>query len=253
MALPENDILLIEKYIDEELTESDRELVRSRMKDDFFSGELKFQVTVARAFRKMHEHELKNELKGHLRHYNKGTRVISKPLPWATIYWAAAISAIVVASFLVLLQSDKNVAADTLFTAYYKAYPAAIVTRGHSHDLNNLAFQKYHNGEYATAAPLLAKLIEEGNDSYNESFLQLLLGNCYLNLHQVDKASTVFQKVMASDEKILAQHAHWYYTLALLKNHNLPQVLVELDNMINSNSIYSKQAQKLKEDLNKVD
>jgi tetratricopeptide (TPR) repeat protein len=249
MSLNRDDIELIEKYIDNDLSGEESISFQNRMKDEDFFEELRLQESTAMSIKRLQDLQLKEELRRHLAAQrdleNDGNTVRFSNKRY--MYWAAAAIAIVIVSFFVLKQ--KNEPVGSLYLSYYKPYPMAGNTRGETNPAIHQAFEKYTAGDYREAAVLLQQLLAEKPSTYDHALLELLLGNCYLNLDESQKALASFKKARYGPDQLLKQHAQWYYMLALLKQEKLQEVRVVLKQIVQTRTIYHQQASTLLEQL----
>lgn len=239
MPLDDNDITLIEKYIDNALSQGEAELFNSRLKDQTFYDEFKLQEAVAGSLKVVYRKKLKDELKQRLPEIRNDVVPFRKR---QYFYWAASVAVITVIS-LIFFFIQRQHSAGSVFVAMYKPYPAAPVTRGQAEVPEHPAFEMYRRGNYQEAATMFNQLISENNPAFNETLLQLLLGNCYLNTDHFDQAAICFKNVMDSRQGILEQHGKWYYALTLLKDNKIDQSVSVFTEIRDSESIYSHRAQ----------
>jgi hypothetical protein len=244
---PDNeDLQLIEKFIDGELSADERKLFQQRMNDDAFAKQLHFYRAVTDSVRIVPEQELKQKFKQRLeqqRAHETGTGESSG----RNYYWAAAVLAIAIAStlFLIVQRPDSS---EKLYLAYYQPYPISGITRDGSEEKQDPAVTAYGSGDYGRAALLLEVKIAEATTS-NAGELKLILGNCYLQLGQQNKAAQLFKQVMQGDDPLLSADASWYFALAQIRMSDMANAKVTLQSLMASNSAYRRQAAQLLEDL----
>ena len=245
MALDIQDILLIEKHLEKDLSPQEQEIFNSRLKNKTFVEELKLYKAAITSIEKVHQNQLKGELK-QLLFQSKGVDKSSPFFGKKPTYLAivATITIIMIGVAILFFQSSKN-NTELLFATYYTTYPLTTQTRGEENLSNHPALAKYNNGDYVMAAILLEQVLSKKNTKYKESLLYLLLGNCYLHTNNNEKAIKAFAMVMNSKEEILSEHGRWYYALTLLKMGKIDQLHRVLDKIKRSNSIYSEQATEL--------
>jgi tetratricopeptide (TPR) repeat protein len=251
MPLSEQDIGLIERYIDNDLSQEDKNLIDSKLKEDDFLSQFELYKGVAKAVEVHYNKELKYELKAHLMKQDSYFKVTKNSVFNSKNSWyisgAAAAFAMVVVSFFLWNKSSTNTT--TLFASYYKPFPIASVMRGDQKGFNSEAFKKYTDGKYEEAVLLLERQTAAGINGLEDPLLQLVAGNCYLKTNQFEEALKMFKKTANSQEIILSQHATWYYALTLLRQSKEDQAIKALEEIIDSNSIYSTQANTLKIEL----
>jgi len=247
MTPEERDNELIEKYISRQLTDDDERELRERMKDSAFASELKFQSAVAESVNKVYENKLRDQLRQELTHGGSdGHQANIRYFHNSYIYWAAAVSLIVVAVVTLYFLSNQETT-DSIFLSFYKPYPATSITRS-LESAPDRAFQLYASGDYERASVLLEEMRTDSVHAH-DPFLNLLLGNCYLNLNDFAKAYERLDEVRTSGEEVLGQQADWYYALALLKEGRKDESMELLISIRSAHAIYSGQADKLIEQL----
>jgi tetratricopeptide (TPR) repeat protein len=250
MPLSNNDITLIEKYLDDDLSADENDVFNSRIQDTAFTEELKLQQSTANALKHLFEQQLKEELRQQLGTYRQDeldSKKTTSRFNKTYFYWAAAAIAFVIIFILAIRQ--KSTSDEALYLTYYKPYHVGNSTRSLPASNNHLAFEKYTEGDFQQAAILLEQLLKDNTQGYNTALLQLLLGNCYLNTGELQKAVASLKSAANSDDPILSQHAKWYSALALLKLGNRSETLRLLQELTSSDSIYQKQAGNLMDEL----
>lgn len=251
MPLSSNDIILIEKYLDDDLSQAEHDLFNSRVKDEAFSEELKLQQSTGNALKEIFKQQLKEEFRQQLHAHrsdesqNKKTTVNFSKKKY--FYWAAAAIAFIIISIIAIRPGNTD--AEALYLAYYKPYPVVNVTRSLPNTNTHPAFEKYGDQDFQQAAVLFEQLLKDNTAGYNPALLQLLLGNCYLNTGELQKAVTSFKNASDSADPILNQHAKWYTALALLRSGNQAETLRLLQELTGSDSMYKSQAGNLMDEL----
>lgn len=247
MPLSEKDIELIEKYIHKALSGEEKELFDVKMQEEAFREELAAVRTGQRSLNIVYRKRLKEELIGELKDYRK-KQALSPHFSKRYLYWAASVSIIVFFCALYFFRSG-DTRAGAVFAENYRPYQIAIVGRnGQTEEYDHPAFTKYQSRDYQEAGRLLEQLISEENQ-FDRQLLQLLLGNCYLNSGNPDKALATFKQVMDSDQLIYEQHGRWYYALTLLKEHKTEQSLKLFQYIASADPLYAEQAEKIIKEL----
>jgi hypothetical protein len=240
IPLHRDDMLLIEKSIDNDLSAEEQRRFSDRITDPAFQAEVKFQRTIVNAIGRANEDQLRNKFRSIL---SKNNRVISPNITYAI---AASLLLLIVATFFLWPDSPSS---GTLFQSYYKPYPVA-VTRDNGVEVDE-AFRDYYFEDYKKAAKELQGLIVQKEALYNEAMLHLMLGNCYLNTHQLSEAMHEFQFAINSTDETIRQHAEWFKALTLLKRDDIQACQLILHQIAQSDSIYKTQATELLSDLQK--
>lgn len=228
MKPSENDITLVEKYFDAELSEEEMNIFNTRVEhDDHFKALVLREKIIIGAIRNQglldnlqYLKTIEEKIQGDQAH------------PYATgikgwYYYAAAA---VVALFLVitfLLPSQQS--SEELFASYFTTYPNVFepTVRG-----NNLAterteaFQAYEQKDYQKAAIAFKELLRVKE----EPGILLLLGNSNLMLGNAKEAQENFVTLINKYDDLDLQ-AKWYLSLSYLKSgdkENARKILREL-------------------------
>jgi tetratricopeptide (TPR) repeat protein len=237
--LNEQEKIYVEQLIDNSLSAEERKLLDDKLNESEFVAEIMKQRAVALSIRKVHESNLKAELKELLTDEDYSDRE-SNSKKFRIWYAAAAVAAIITVSFLIFKPGAFN--AETAFLTYYKAYPVGANTRGADEDLEEQAYSFYQQGQYDKAAISIEKLSKEYSGKNEKAYLQLLLGNCYLNLNKLNEARDCFTMATESTDVLIVQNAQWYFALTLIKSGNIKEAKTSLKIITDSNSVYSSQA-----------
>lgn len=244
MSLDNENIKLIEKFLNGELSAEDQAILAERMKNNDFAKEFHFQKDALHTFRLFHDKKLKTYLNDH---FPEEVKNLAQPTKdnnkkqflIAPILLVAATIALFIIAYLWISGRHQTETSD--FTAFYKVYPAQPITR-EPQSVANQVLTKYKEGNYAEAASAAEKLIKTNLSETKKTELLLILGNCYLNINELQKAANVFKQVKTSSDKILSQHGAWYYALTLLRQNNIEQCIKALDEIILSESFYKQEA-----------
>jgi hypothetical protein len=245
---PDNeDLQLIEKFIDGELSADERQLFQQRMSDDAFAKQLHFHRAVTDSVRIVQEQKLRQKFKQRLEQQRNAPETGTGKSSRRNYYWAAAVLVIALASAIfIVVQRPRS--AEKLYLAYYQPYPVTGITRDGSDEKLDPAVTAYGAGDYEGAARILEVKIAEAT-TRNAGELKLILGNCYLQLGQPNKAAPLFKQVMQGDDPVLSADASWYFALAQIRMSDMANAKVTLQGLIASKSAYRRKAAQLLEDL----
>jgi tetratricopeptide (TPR) repeat protein len=244
------DIVLLEKYFDNELTETESAEFNERMDaDDSFKQLVAREKTLIQGVRL-------EGLSRDLRFLKSLEQNLAKePVPlWNNKTWyaiAASISLVVAVAAGLLFFNSKETS-DELFAQYYdKAYPSSVFNETNTRSSENVvsmrsqAFEAYDRGDYRLAAQLFTELLKVKQ----EPDLLLLLGNANLKLDRVEQAKQNFVTLITDFDE-LDIPGKWFLSLCYLKSgdvENARKMLKELGEMEVS---YTTKAKEL---LEKVD
>jgi tetratricopeptide (TPR) repeat protein len=245
--LSEADYQLIERYAGNELTGDELTAFNERLKEKSFADAVRLHVGMEAAIENVYRLELRKQLKESLPPKQIGSLSTRSTKSRAIYYWTAAAIFVgcVVTALYFYSQQSKN---KNLFYAHYQPYPAQVVTRS-SITSQEEALILYEQGKYAEALPLLIKLKERAKLEVDFVQIYLLIANCYLNEGDVTESLANLDLAKKSTDPNLRLHADWYYALALLKANERGKATVVLQQIKNSNSIYSAPAANLLREL----
>lgn len=240
--LSEGDLELIERYLEDSISEQEQEVFDlKKSSSEEFANQVAFQNTV---LNQMVLLEQKKQKEGMLADFRS---VSSKKNPSKTgTHWfayAAAASVILALTYFVGVHF-KPESNEELFLSYFEPYDGVVVTRGEE-DLFEQGLREYADQNYQAALETFAKT---SIDSINSDLLNLLKGNCYLQLGNVELG--LQSLALISDEKtnLSTTAGNWYQALAYLRNDEIDKSRILLNELINSKSIYSFKAKKLLEE-----
>jgi len=244
MSQPLNDIALVEKYFDEELSNSERENFNLRMQtDQNFKSLVEQEKVLINAIR---HHGMQEDLQFLKRleetlNDKKTVRFNAGPRKWYYVAAAAAIAFVIMATFF--YPADPT--PEQLFQSYFKPYPNLFepTVRGDvSATGRTEAFQAYEQGDYEKAVPLFKALL----NAKKEPGILLLLGNSNLILGNVEEAKRNFI-TLNSDFDELDIQSKWFLSLCYLKSGDVDSASVILKELGNTEISYAAKAKELLE------
>lgn len=232
---------LVERYFDNEMTEDEKVTFNEQLKSDvelkhLFDREKLLINTVRFGAAKNHLDFFK-ELEKSL----PTVDVEQKNATW--VYYAAAASiTIAIVAGIFLLRTTEPTPAE-LYAEYFTPHPNSFepIVRG-TDELTPRAkaFQKYEEGDYQQAAALFSELLGENR----EPEILLLLGNANLAVGKTEDAKSNFNEVIRISENLKAA-AEWYLSLCYLKNGETEAGMEILKSLATSDSKYAPKAQDL--------
>jgi len=246
MKPSENDITLVEKYFDAELSAEEMNIFNKRVEhDDNFKALVVREKIIIGAIRNQglldnlqYLKTIEEKIQGDQAHEATGIK------NWYYYVAAAVVTLLIAVTFLLPSQQSS----DELFASYFTTYPNVFeptVRGGNSATNRAEAFQAYEQKDYQKAVAGFKNLLKEKE----EPGILLLLGNSNLMLGDAKQAQENFVTLINNhDELDLA--AKWYLSLSYLKSgdkENARKILRELGETDVS------YASKAKELLDKVD
>ncbi len=234
MKLDSNDIALIEKYLDGDLSPEEVLLFEEKQEA---SAEFREAVVFNRRLLGHLEAQQKLALKSELQDMMIQVRE-ERVFPWKT-FWVAA-SVILLVGFIGVLQFQGPSHSQQLFDQYFDPYPVMSVVRGDTpNGLNPLHI--YAEGKYEQFIDVLNNGKVDFNGKTGQ--VQLAYGNALLALAQPERAIEELDKILEGQDHYL--DAQWYMALAHLRLKNLDKTRALLKSLIERQSFYKSSARKL--------
>jgi len=213
--LSDKDQELIQKYLGDTLTPSDRPLFENRIKDAAFNKELLFQAQLVDQLEELDKAAIRKTLKEH----DAATSSTKTNQPKIN----NLIKIILFAAFLALCwigyqsmqhnQSPKDI--QQLAATHNYVYPPSEIQRGTTATEGyTTALKAYADKKYAEAASLF-NLVEPKTET-----IYMYLANCYMQEKRYDKAEKIFQNLILSEDQAIKQNAEWYLAISALAQGN---------------------------------
>jgi tetratricopeptide (TPR) repeat protein len=255
-----NDIKIIEKYLDGEMTTEEKLAFEERCKADKSLHQMLTEMNaLVEGIRSSGAHTTFDEKIDRLALVDELNRIETieektspvKIIPFYQRTWsmAAAASLILAATltfYFVREQAPRN---EKLYISYFEVFdsPGPSTVRGDTNDpvtTRSLAYLAYDSGNYADAAKLFEKILKDKEDP----IMQLCLGNAYLSQNDPARAEKVFTRMLNKHIDLITQ-ARWYLALSYLKQNKIERTKATLWE-ISKSSTYGEKARKL---LNELD
>lgn len=154
---------------------------------------------------------------------------------------AAAVSLIMVFSWLIISNSGDPISTEQLYASNYEPYPNVVspIDRSSQFDSKN-PYALYEMEEYVKALDILKTI--EGNDT--ASFYE---GQVHLALQQPDEAIENFKHIPSGSD--FKAPANWYLALAYLGKNDMDKAKETLSSIVEGKGDYSQRAQALLDNL----
>ncbi len=251
MSTNENDIELLDQFINGQLDATKRNEVSKRLEQDLeFARELNQLKLMVDCVRISGRKRLLDEIKQWDEDIEDDIEEPEKIRNLGVFRWyyaAASVVVFMVAGFLIY--SNINFGYDNIVADVYEPYNYISPTsRGGDVQKNQLSqfFMYYDRAEYTQAI----QLWEEVDDAQKTDDAEFYLANAYQAEKRYSEASDIYKKLIKSENKY-KMASIWYLALCYLSLDNPEQandLLVELEN---ENSSYSPKATDLLSRLNK--
>ncbi len=233
---------LIEKYLFNQMTESERQKFEIQVNSDtLLAEELELQKSLFEAANDEDFKEIFPSLKSAEQTYM--TTQTKKPLlrlsPRNLLLYAASLLFIVFFSWMFFVKSN-SVESSQLFATYYEPYPMVLAFRGKS-DLIANAVNSYNDKNFDSVIKSMNQLILKDSLGFVP---YMYLGIAHLELGNLEEAIENFKVVSDSNNPSFRQQADWYIALTYLKaneNEKAKEILIDLsrdaDSTVNLGSV----------------
>lgn len=244
----ENDIALIESYLQGELSAEEKRAVEQRLarETDF---KLLFEDT-----RTMIEGLGAIRHKGLLGRIDELEEGLGNPLEskkeTRVIYWTVqriaatfiGLAVVAITSWYVV-RGDGAISGPVLYEDYHKSYPNVVVPTTRSEESLTLltrTFRAYDQALYDSAAILFEELLQEDK----REFVRLYAGLTYIEIDENDKAQFLLTTIISEKGEYEIQ-ATWYLALNYIKTEDYDNAKSLLTDLISTSTTYQKKAQEL--------
>jgi tetratricopeptide (TPR) repeat protein len=229
----------IEEYLNHQLTIEERTRFDEKLAvDEDFAREVEEHVRLFNSFDEMKAQELLLRF-GNIEQELEGGKERQFGFP-VYLKWAATVTVLAVLSLVVYLYTNNS--NQDLFLAYYTTYPNVESPVLRSDAGGEAVWRLYENGDYEMAYQQFEQaLIIDGQDLAS----QFYLGICALELNKLNAAEEAFANVAADKEGAYFEQAQWYLALTYLKVEKQDIAIQGLEEIITTNSGYSKKASAL--------
>ncbi len=243
----DDDLILIERYLKDELSDSEKESVESRAENDTsFAREIALQKDMFHGIESHFDNKIKNLLAETEHNMQKEAKVV-QPNFWISrgLPMAAAIIVFMMVGYLLIKEKPTG---QELFISYYETYPNIVTPLDRSSGTgSNTALSYYENGDFQQALSLLEKEILASPEDIG---LQFYFGICQLEVGNIDFAITELKSISDANSEIFSEPATWYLALAYLRANKLAEAKNTLRSIQEmKNNAYQKRATKLLEEM----
>lgn len=231
-------IELIERYFDNEMSESEKQEFIEQVKNDLELRHLfdreRLLINTARLNAARNNLEFLKDLDKTLPAVNP------EPRTSRFLYYAVAASVMLLIAVGIFVFNPKQDSPSELYAEYFVPYPNVFepTVRGASTSAKRTqAFQSYEQGDYTNAASLFSELTATDR---NPGML-MLLANANLAIGKTEEAKAIFAE-LAKKEDTLRNAATWYLAICYLKQGDIGSSRAILTKIAESDNEYSKRA-----------
>lgn len=164
-------------------------------------------------------------------------------------YAAATIILLIVAGIALQRNIGHNLSNTAVYDKYYKPYDVTVSYRSGNSEVNKIllnALERYEEKDYEHAVVLFEKVLEKRQD---DMAVRLYSGISYMEDKKYMKATKSFIRIISNGDNLFFEQAQWYLSLCYLRTNKLDKAVVVLNKIIEEDSYYKKQADKVLKDL----
>lgn len=243
MKLDPNDIALIEKYLDGDLSPEETSIFEEKQENSAaFREAVVFHRQLLGHLEAQRKLILKAELQGMMTENVKEERGFE----WNWKVFSVAASVLLVLGFVGVLKLQGPTPSQELFQQYFDPYPVMSVVRGDTpNGLDPL--HVYAEGKYGQFVEIMA----DERNAIKSSKLQLAYGNALLAIAQPERAIEELETIRQGEDYYL--DAQWYLALAHLRLQNFSETRALLEQLVEQQTFYKSSAKKLIASLEETD
>lgn len=182
--------------------------------------------------------------------YNLSTRRFSKVVQFTRQYWYAAASLILIALVTgsLILFNPGSYSSEKLFKMYYKSGESVGISRSGNANMVE-ALLLFSKKDFLAADQQFDEILSNDPNNFAVKYYS---GISNIELKNFEKASMMFESIIANGENLYTQNAQWYLGLSYLVSGNVEQAKAIFNQVASdSNHYYSKDAKSILEKMSK--
>jgi tetratricopeptide (TPR) repeat protein len=167
---------------------------------------------------------------------------VKNPAKRMSLRYAAVIAGFILVGSITLYFNGRSLTNDEILDRFYKSYEVTSPSRSQQAILNSdysTAIEYYNVHDYRNAALYFSKVLNT-DPKYMES--TMLNGISSFEVKNYPDAKSSFIKVIDDNNNLFIEDAQWYLALCYLKTDNQDKAVAHFSAIINSESIYKKDA-----------
>ena len=239
---------LLEKYLQDELTETEwQEFNALLKKDPDFREEVEFQMDVKRAITADEDEYFMDMLSDFESKALEGDpKTVQIEKPETRIFpnkWIVAASVAVLTGLAYFFMVKQTANPQDLFAQNFTAYPNVShpITRGNEgRDAKTEAFAAYAKGDYKTAIPLFTELYTSGQESYYLFYK----ANSLIGIDRASEAIPLLEEHLRTVDS-LTDKSNWYLAMAYLQLEDTQKAKEALEKVVETKGYKAKEAKQL--------
>ncbi len=239
---------LLEKYLQDKLTETERQEFDVLLKNDpDFKEEVEFQMDVKRAVTADED----ENFMGILSDFESDARAGELKTPQGEeqkvkafpTKWLVAASVVVLVGLAYFFTANQTTGPQDLFAENFKPYRNVThpITRGEeATDMKTKAFLAYSKEEYKEAIPLFTELYS----SQKEPYYLFYKANALIQLNKAAEAVPLLQEHLGTQDS-LTDKSHWYLAMAYLQLEDTEKAKRALKTVVENKTYKAEEAKQL--------
>ena len=241
MNLNERQQALIEKYLDNKLSDIQEKDFEVELKNEGFRKQLLFQAQMVDSHRAIEKEKLLKQLES----FAQANKKDSKSKLNLGLLIGIILLSLLSYALIYNLKPDNH--AKELYAQYFIELPANVNQRG-GNVINEedyiIAMQSYIEGDYNKAKQGLEPIAPINNKA------KLYLAICYMHTNNFIKARETLKSLKDSEDINILENAEWYLSLVSVKEGNFNKSKEELQViLLNKNHLFFDKAEELMSDL----
>ncbi len=239
----EEQTILIEKYLDRELSEQEREQFEQNLKTDKeLARELKLHQAIRETIGDEEMADLTNKLNKITNDYHK-KETIHRKIKQLVIYTSGA--ALIIFLITIISICNKSYTNEELFDQHYEHYDAGTRTRGKEKNTTEIftnALRTYDNGQYTQAIEQFKQIPETSIYFTPKEFYTAL---SFMELKNYTEAIKHFEMAVKDEQNVYHDNAVWYCGLCYLKTNQTQKAKQKFQSLNNSCPFYQKKSEEI--------
>jgi tetratricopeptide (TPR) repeat protein len=206
----------IEKYINNELIESEVKFFESKiMKNPELARTVRLHKEIDDFLYDKKTSELREQLKSiHKKNVKKQNLVFTIPGK-KKFYIAAAVLLLMASIGIIILLISKPMTNKEIYIEYAQAYDISMISRSNLTDILSKAMNKYQTKEYEQALIFFDQVIEK--DPETISWINICIGISCTETNRHERAVSNFNKIINTNASLYIEQAQWFLALSYLK------------------------------------
>lgn len=239
--------ILIENYLDGELSEQERQQFEQDLKTDKeLAKELELHKIIREVVSDKEMADLREKLDIIRKEYHEKEEIKRKRKKIAVYSSGFLITILLITTLFLCNRSYTN---DEVFNMYYEHYDAGTVTRGEVKPTTEIftnALRIYDNGQYIQSIEQFNQLTDTSTFYTSKEFFTAL---SYMELKNYAEAIRHFETALSDKQNIYHDSATWYCGLCYLKTNKTEKAKQKFQSLNGSCPLYQKKSLEILEKI----